>query len=71
MVCDRIKLEVNMRDNPAAVTWQPSGDTVKIKLLNSDIDLDLDIGPKVIRQLKQALYWVPSNEKEERKEKNK
>lgn len=54
---DRIKLDVNMKDNPAHVTWKSYTDVLTIKLMNSDVDLSLDLGPEVIRQLKQALSW--------------
>jgi hypothetical protein len=63
-VNDRIRLDVNMLDEPGHVTWQSSADdTLKIKLMNADVDLTLDLGPEVIRQLSQALAWVNTHEK--------
>ena len=58
-VNDRIRLDVNMLDEPGHVTWQHSADdTIRIKLMNTDVDLTLDLGPDVIRQLSQALSWA-------------
>ena len=54
---DRIRLAANLKDNPTDVTWKSYTDVLTIKLMNSDVDLSLDLGPDVIRQLRQALSW--------------
>jgi hypothetical protein len=55
---DKIKLDVNMRENPTNLTWEHYADTIKIKLMNTDVDMTLDLGPEIVRQLMQALSWV-------------
>lgn len=55
---DRIRLDVNMKDNPTELTWNHYADTIQIKLMNTDVDMTLDLGPDVIRQLVQALSWT-------------
>ena len=57
MIQDRMRLAVNMKDNPTEVTWLPSSDFITIKLINTDVDLSLDLGPDTIRQIQQALSW--------------
>jgi hypothetical protein len=54
---DRIRLDVNMREDPGSITWASDGNAIKIKLMNAAVDLSLDLGPAAIRQLKQALAW--------------
>ncbi len=52
------KLYVNMADGQTQASWQASGQTLRVHLVNEDLDLTLDLGPDVIRQLRQALSWV-------------
>lgn len=61
---ERIRLIVNMKDNAPQITWEPGMDVLRIQMTNSDIELALDLGPKEIRQLKQALSW--GNDRERR-----
>jgi hypothetical protein len=51
---EKIRLDVNMKDNPAQVTWENWSDVLTLKLMNTDVELKLDLGPDVIRQIKQA-----------------
>lgn len=52
---DVVKIDLDM--TKGEVTWQHGGPTMKVKLLSSDVDLTLDLGPEVIAHLKQALSW--------------
>jgi hypothetical protein len=54
-----IKLDVNMKDE-ASLTWKRFSDVTQIKLMNADVNLTLDLGPDIVRQLMQALSWEGS-----------
>lgn len=51
---EKIRLDVNMKDNPAQVTWENWSDVLTLKLMNTDVEINLDLGPDAIRQIKQA-----------------
>lgn len=53
-----VKLEADMNEVPTNVTWQPGSDAIRVRLMNDEVDLTLDLGDDVVRQLRQALSWV-------------
>lgn len=64
---DIVRLEANMCDIPTNITWQPGSDAIRVRLINDDVDLTLDLGEDVVRQLRQALSWVSLRRKSDDK----
>lgn len=54
----KLHIDVNLKDKPGNLTWNASRDTIKIKLMSADVDLTLDFGPEMVRELQQALSWT-------------
>lgn len=59
-VADGVRLLVNMRDEPIDVTYVYDANTIKFRFLGDGVDLTLDMGPDVIRQVTQGLSWTDS-----------
>ena len=53
------KLSINMNNIPSEVTWRSFADGLRLNLMNSDVEIDIDLGQEVINQIRQALSWQP------------